>query len=207
MARSSEPSLFAVLVVDDEPLLLMDAVDLIEDAGFTAYGASNADVAIRILEGQSDIRVLFTDVDMPGSMDGLKLAHAVRQHWPSVAIIVTSGHVRPAQGELPANGIFFPKPYPPQGMIAALQDIAAHVETCGIAAPPSHPELSDYVLDTAPIPLLAGPRTHVQRRTCREASGTCHGGHPEAVTPSLRRASVGRPRTRRTGPRGNSRRL
>ncbi|MCO6403107.1 response regulator [Aurantimonas endophytica] len=143
MAQSSEPPLFAVLVVDDEPLLLMDAMDLIEDAGFIAFGAANADAAIRILERQPDIRVLFTDVDMPGAMDGLELAHAVRHHWPSVAIIVTSGHVRPAQGELPADGIFFPKPYPPKGMIAALRDIPADVLTCGIAAPPSHPELRD----------------------------------------------------------------
>src|SRR5277367_2584044 len=80
-----------VLVVEDEPLMLMDALDLVTDAGFEAIGAKNADEAIRILENRNDIRVVFTDVNMPGSMDGIKLAHAVRNRWPPIEIIVTSG--------------------------------------------------------------------------------------------------------------------
>jgi CheY-like chemotaxis protein len=127
MAQAFDPSKFAVLVVEDEPLLLMDAVDLIEDAGFVAYGASNADEAIRMLEKLSDIRVLFTDIDMPGSMDGLKLAHAVRKRWPPVSIIVASGHVRVKQEDLPENGLFFAKPYPPRAVVAALNHIASAI--------------------------------------------------------------------------------
>ncbi len=115
----------AILVVEDEPLLLMDAMDMVEDAGFTVYGARTADEAIQHLEKHDDIRVLFTDVDMPGSMDGLKLAHAVRKRWPPVSIIVASGHVNVTPEQMPENGVFFAKPYPPANVIRALNGIAA----------------------------------------------------------------------------------
>ena len=81
-----------VLIVEDEPLVRLGAVQAIEDAGFEVIEAANADEAIRILENRSDIRVVFTDIHMPGSIDGLKLAHAVRDRWPPIKIIVTSGH-------------------------------------------------------------------------------------------------------------------
>lgn len=80
-----------VLVVEDEPLIRMAACMIVEDAGFIALEAANADDAIRILESRSDIRLIFTDVDMPGSLDGLKLAHFVRNRWPPIKIIVASG--------------------------------------------------------------------------------------------------------------------
>ena len=76
-----------VLVVEDEPLLLIDAVDLVTEAGFEAIGVKSADEAIRILESRDDIRIVFTDVNMPGSMDGIRLAHAVRHRWPPIEII------------------------------------------------------------------------------------------------------------------------
>jgi CheY-like chemotaxis protein len=80
-----------VLIVEDEFLLRMDAIEMIEGAGFEAIEAGNAEEAIAILERRSDIRVVFTDVQMPGSMDGLKLAAAVRGRWPPIQIIATSG--------------------------------------------------------------------------------------------------------------------
>ena len=80
-----------VLAVEDEPLILMLAVDMIRDAGFEPLWASNAEEAIRILESRDDIRIVFTDINMPGSMDGIKLAQAVRGRWPPIRIIVTSG--------------------------------------------------------------------------------------------------------------------
>jgi CheY-like chemotaxis protein len=101
----------AILIVEDELLLRLDTAGALEDAGFQVVEAANADEAIRILEARSDIRVVFTDVHMPGSMDGLKLAHAVRNRWPPVKIIVTSGHERVAEEDLPAGGRFFAKPY------------------------------------------------------------------------------------------------
>ena len=81
-----------ILVVEDDFLLRMDAVQMIEEAGFDVLEAANADEAIAILETRSDINVIFTDINMPGSMDGLKLAHAVRGRWPPIKIIAT---VRP----------------------------------------------------------------------------------------------------------------
>jgi CheY-like chemotaxis protein len=108
----------AVLIVEDEPLVRLCAVETVEAAGFTVIEAANADEAIRILESRRDIRVVFTDIHMPGSMDGLKLAHAVRDRWPPIKIIVTSGREKVAEQELPAGGRFFAKPYDP----AQIQD-------------------------------------------------------------------------------------
>src|ERR1700754_1794205 len=82
-----------VLVVEDEMVLRMKAVDIVEDAGFTAIEAVNADEALTILESRSDISLLFSDIQMPGSMDGLKLAHAVHDRWPSIKIILVSGQI------------------------------------------------------------------------------------------------------------------
>src|ERR1700688_3962857 len=90
-----------ILIVEDEPLVRFGAVRAIEDAGFEVIEAADADEAIRILESRSDIRVVFTDIHMPGSMDGLKLAHAVRNRWPPIKIIVTSGHDLVSEKDLP----------------------------------------------------------------------------------------------------------
>src|SRR6202049_3937916 len=90
-----------VLIVEDEMLLRMRAVDIVEDAGFHPVEAVNADEAMSILESRSDISLLFTDIQMPGSMDGLKLAHAVYERWPSIKIILVSGKVTPTDAEKP----------------------------------------------------------------------------------------------------------
>jgi CheY-like chemotaxis protein len=80
-----------VLIVEDEALVRMTAVDMIEEAGFEILEAANGDEAILLLEAWRDITVLFTDIEMPGSMDGLRLAQAVRARWPPIKIITTSG--------------------------------------------------------------------------------------------------------------------
>jgi CheY-like chemotaxis protein len=124
--RMEKQKLLVVLVVEDEPLMLMDALELVTEAGFEAIGTKNADEAIRILESRNDIRIVFTDVNMPGSMDGIKLAHAVRHRWPPIEIIVTSGlTLANVQELLPERGIFFPKPYTPAQIAAALHRLAA----------------------------------------------------------------------------------
>src|SRR5437762_14368103 len=92
-----------VLVVEDEMVLRMRAVDIVEDAGFTAVQAVNADEALAILESRSDISLLFSDIQMPGSMDGLKLAHAVHDRWPSIQSILVSGQVRVSDTDNPAG--------------------------------------------------------------------------------------------------------
>lgn len=114
-----------VLVVEDETLLRMQAIDVIERAGFVVLEAANADQAIQILESRDDVRVVFTDVDMPGSMDGLKLAHAIRGRWPPIELIVTSGHYTVNAGELPARGRFLPKPYQSEEVVQSLRELAA----------------------------------------------------------------------------------
>ena len=96
-----------VLVVEDEMLLRMRAVDMVEDAGYTSVEAVDADEAVAILESRSDIALMFTDVQMPGSMNGLKLAHAVHERWPSIKIILVSGQLTPSEGDRPADSRFF----------------------------------------------------------------------------------------------------
>lgn len=106
-----------VLVVEDEPIIRMDVVAIIEDVGFDVIEATNADEAIVLLESRPDISIVFTDIDMPGSMDGLKLAHAVRKRWPPVVLIIASGRVTPTPEEMPAETVFLRKPYT-QSMVA-----------------------------------------------------------------------------------------
>jgi two-component sensor histidine kinase len=112
-----------VLVVEDEMVLRMRAVDIVEDAGFKAIEAVNADQALSILESRSDISLLFSDIQMPGTMDGLKLAHAVHDRWPSIKIILVSGQVRPLDEEKPADSRFFGKPLEVSQMIAELKEM------------------------------------------------------------------------------------
>src|SRR6266403_512340 len=124
MATTNPTSKTFVLVVEDEPLVRLHAVALVQDAGFEAVEASNADEAIAILEARKDIRIVFTDIHMPGSMDGLKLAHAIRHRWPPIELILTSGHFNVSDDEIPERGRFLPKPYSDQEIISVLQHFA-----------------------------------------------------------------------------------
>jgi two-component system, response regulator PdtaR len=121
----SSASLIYVLVVEDEFLSRLHAVNLVEEAGYKAVEASNAEEAIAILQARKDIRIVFTDIDMPGTMDGLKLAHAIRTRWPPIELIVTSGHFDLCDDDMPERGRFFPKPYRDQEIISALHHFVA----------------------------------------------------------------------------------
>jgi CheY-like chemotaxis protein len=112
-----------VLIVEDEFLLRMDAVDMIAGAGFEVVEAANADQAIEVLEARRDITVVFTDIQMPGSMDGLKLARAVRGRWPPIKIVATSGHLNVGETDLPEGGRFLPKPYSPVQVEGVLREL------------------------------------------------------------------------------------
>jgi CheY-like chemotaxis protein len=114
-----------VLVVEDDFLLRMDALDIVRSAGFDAVEASHADEAIAILEARPNIHVVFTDIQMPGSMDGLKLARFVKGRWPPIRIMATSGRVRISGGDLPEGGRFIPKPYSPAQVIETLRELMA----------------------------------------------------------------------------------
>ena len=113
-----------VLVVEDDFLIRMNAAEMIADAGFDVVEAASADEAIVILEDRLDITVVFTDIQMPGSMDGLKLAAAIRGRWPPISIIATSGLVDVRQDEIPEGGRFLPKPYSPEQIIRTLRELA-----------------------------------------------------------------------------------
>ena len=100
-----------VLVVEDEPIILMNAMDIVEDAGFEALGAYSADAAIDILRSRNDISIVFTDINMPGSMDGLMLAATIHDRWPPIKLVITSGRRKYSRGELPEGSRFLSKPY------------------------------------------------------------------------------------------------
>jgi DNA-binding NtrC family response regulator len=113
-----------VLVVEDDIVLRIHAAIMIERAGFDAIEAGNADDAIAILETRPDIRIVFTDIEMPGSMDGLKLARAIRNRWPPIELILTSGKHNVSDDDLPERGRFFPKPYNADALVEAIRDLA-----------------------------------------------------------------------------------
>lgn len=108
-----------VLVVEDDAQIREIVKEELEDAGYTIVLASDADAAIALLEARRDIQLVFTDIDMPGSMDGLKLAACVRDRWPPVHIIITTGKARPAS--IPANALFIAKPYVGRNVVAAMR--------------------------------------------------------------------------------------
>src|SRR5437879_890505 len=115
-----------VLIVEDEMMLRMRAVDMVEDAGYTPIEALDADEAVAILEFRSDIALMCTDIQMPGSMDGLGLAHAVHKRWPSIKIIVVSGQLNPPSSDLPPCSRFFGKPVEAGQMIAEMHSMIGH---------------------------------------------------------------------------------
>lgn len=115
----------SVLVVEDEALIRMDIADQLERDGFFVFEAANADQAIVVLNAEPSVRIMFTDIDMPGSMDGLKLAAAVRDRFPPVQIIVTSGHRSVELSEMPAGSVFFSKPYQHAAVMASTRQMLA----------------------------------------------------------------------------------
>ena len=107
-------------------MLRMRAVDMVEDAGYTPVEAVDADGAVTILESRSDIAMMVTDIQMPGSMDGLALAHAVHERWPLIKLIVVSGQLMRSNIDLPAESRFFGKPLDASEMIAQMQSMIGH---------------------------------------------------------------------------------
>lgn len=126
MAQARPHAKTIVLVVEDEPLLRMLAVDVVEDAGFEAIEAANADLALTILESRPDIRIVFTDIEMPGGLNGITFAALVRDRWPPIDIIMTSGYVLAQDVVLPDRAVFFEKPYNPAKVTQVLQTMGGH---------------------------------------------------------------------------------
>lgn len=114
---------FPILVVEDEPLIRLGMAFMLEDAGFAVVEAANADEAIERLERNPNIRVIITDVDMPGTMDGVKLAHYVRRQWPPIQLIVVSGKVGLKDIELPEGTEFLSKPYQDAHLLRVIEKV------------------------------------------------------------------------------------
>ena len=112
-----------VLLVEDEPLVRELEIDVLQDAGFRVIEARTADEAFDMLRGRPDVRIVFTDVDMPGSINGFEFARLVHQGWPEVAILVSSGKMQPKEGDLPDGAAFIAKPYRPDALVEQLQKL------------------------------------------------------------------------------------
>jgi two-component system, response regulator PdtaR len=112
-----------LVVIEDEFLVRLNAVSLLEEAGFDTLQAGSADEAIALLEAREDIKVVFTDIHMPGSMDGLRLAHAIRHRWPPIELVLTSGHMSVREEDLPERGHFLSKPYDGPMLIEKVQSL------------------------------------------------------------------------------------
>lgn len=100
-----------ILTVEDEGLISLHLEEILRENGYAVIATANADQAIAVLESRDDVRMIITDVNMPGSMDGLRLAAAVKDRWPPIKIIITTGKGRPDRNQMPSNSIFVPKPY------------------------------------------------------------------------------------------------
>jgi len=117
------PQAISVLVVEDQPLIRMDILEQLQHLGFEVLEATNANEAVTMLTANHNIQVMFTDVDMPGGMDGLMLAAAVRDRWPPIKIIVTSGHRKVTASDLPVGTRFIDKPYRGEAVASAMLEM------------------------------------------------------------------------------------
>jgi CheY-like chemotaxis protein len=120
-AKLAKPRL-VVLIVEDEPFVRLTGADLLAEAGFEVLEAANADEALRILEATPEVRIVFSDVEMPGSLDGLGLVRYICRRWPSIGIVLTSGH-RVRAETIPRESRFLPKPYDGQALVRQIEEI------------------------------------------------------------------------------------
>lgn len=120
MSRKHAPD--AVLVVDDEPFIRMAAADIVEDAGWVALEAANAEEALKVIAQNPEVKVLFTDVTMPGTIDGVRLAECVHREHPQIELVLTSGERHLSENMLPDEGTFLRKPYGRDELVRTLKE-------------------------------------------------------------------------------------
>ncbi len=113
-----------VLIVEDEALVRLVAAALLQDAGFETLEADTADDALHLLEAHAEVRVLFSDIQIPGDMDGLDLAREVHDRWPTIGLVLTSGGVCLPHGAIPDDGRFLAKPYDHARMVQTVREVA-----------------------------------------------------------------------------------
>ena len=104
-------------------LIRLWAADLLEENGFSVLEAKDADAALKVLEARPDVKLLFTDVQMPGSLNGMELAREVHARWPHILLVITSGRERPTRGEIPDDGRFVSKPYSAEELLGQVNDL------------------------------------------------------------------------------------
>lgn len=114
-----------ILVVEDEPIIRLGIAATIEDAGYEVIEAANADEAVTRLVAEDDVRMVITDVDMPGSMNGIELAHYARGRWPDIRLLVISGQVGVTAGQLPGGTEFMSKPYQEPRLLTCIATMTA----------------------------------------------------------------------------------
>lgn len=124
MGQSTPIGSRTILIVEDEALVRFDLVDFFTDAGWRVFDAEDADQAIVILDRHKEIRAVLTDVQMPGSMDGVKLAHYVRERFPPTVLFIVSGNAPIPESELPARARFLPKPFDPHKLLRQIESMA-----------------------------------------------------------------------------------
>ena len=119
---------FVAMLVEDEPLIRMMAVDILTEAGFIVLETEHADAAILMLEAKAEkMHALFTDIHMPGSMDGLGLAHHARLHWPWIGLMLASGLKRPEAADTPEGSRFLAKPYSSGHLLEGVRELVAAI--------------------------------------------------------------------------------
>lgn len=123
MGQSIPINTGTILIVEDEAIIRFELVDFFEDAGFRVLEADNADRAIAILERESTVRIVLTDVQMPGSIDGLRLAHFIRKRYPPTLLLVMSGAEPIAPADLPDRSAFVPKPFDPRRVLRQIEQL------------------------------------------------------------------------------------
>lgn len=128
MGQSTPIKRHPVLVIEDEPILRIDALDMVDQAGFEAVEAMSVDDAIHILETRPDIRIVYMDLDMPRGIKGIELAARIRDRWPPIEIVLTAAYFTEQDLTLPARAEFYPKPVQRDDVIAAMRRLAEHVE-------------------------------------------------------------------------------
>jgi two-component system, response regulator PdtaR len=112
-----------ILVVEDEPLVRFVAADVLEEEGFAVAEATNAENALRVLENRRDVNLVFTDIQLPGDLDGMGLVRRVHERWPKIQLVITSGRKRPTPAEMPNDGRFIAKPYSAQDLLREINDL------------------------------------------------------------------------------------
>jgi CheY-like chemotaxis protein len=121
-----------ILVAEDDALLRLHASELLEESGYTVVEADCAEDALKLMEARKDVRLLFTDIQMPGGCDGLELARQVHAHWPNVLLLITSGQIEPTKAEIADDGRFIRKPYRAKELLAQIDELLKKDVSVGV---------------------------------------------------------------------------